>query len=146
MAGWLAQNWFDILSTIGIVGSLLFTAHSSRAETKTRRISNLITLTQNHREIWSALFKNPELERVVGTQSKEPITVQEEILVNLVIQHLQSVFYAVSDKLVLKPEQLRRDIRDFFSLPIPRAVWEKNKVFQNEEFVAFVESERLDKP
>jgi hypothetical protein len=35
---------------------------------------------------------------------------------------------------------LRRDVAQFFSLPIPRAVWEKTKVTQNDDFVAFVES------
>ena len=142
MAAWFAENWFDLLSTFGIVASLLFTAHSLRGETKTRRISNLITLTQNHREIWTELLKHPELGRVLAAQPeirKEPITIQEEILVNLVIQQLHTVFHAMSDKLVLRPEQLRRDIRGFFALPIPRAIWEKNKIFQNEGFVAFVE-------
>jgi len=34
---------------------------------------------------------------------------------------------------------LFRDVRDFFSLPLPRAAWEKYKKFNNREFVRFVE-------
>jgi len=142
MAGWFAENWFNLLSTVGIVSSLVFTAHSLRAETKTRRISNLITLTQNHREIWTELLKHPALARVLASEpaiAKQPVTIQEEIVVNLVIQQLHTVFQAMTDKLVLRPEQLRRDVGDFFSLPIPQAVWQSNKMFQNADFVAFVE-------
>jgi len=45
-----------------------------------------------------------------------------------------------SDTVVVKVEGLRRDIAQFLSLPIPREVWEKIKVLQNDDFVAFVES------
>jgi hypothetical protein len=31
------------------------------------------------------------------------------------------------------------DIRQFFSRPIPRAVWEQTKVFQDHRFIAFVD-------
>lgn len=34
---------------------------------------------------------------------------------------------------------MRRDVAWFFSLPIPKAVWEKLKPLQDEEFVAYVE-------
>jgi hypothetical protein len=58
----------------------------------------------------------------------------------MVIQHLSTVYYAMNDQLVIKVEGIRRDIAQFLSLPIPREVWEKIKVLQNDEFVAFVES------
>ena len=35
---------------------------------------------------------------------------------------------------------LKDDIREFMSLPIPKAVWAKMKDFQDKEFVVFVES------
>lgn len=34
---------------------------------------------------------------------------------------------------------MRWDVAWFFSLPIPKAVWEKLKPLQDEEFVAYVE-------
>ena len=142
MGVWLAENWFTILSAIGIVGGLLFTAVSLRAQTKTQRIGNLLTLTQNHRELWSQLFERPVLARVLDKTpdlEREPITSDEEIFVNLVIQHLNSAHYAISDNLVIKPEGLRRDVWRFFSLPIPQAVWNKSNVLQNEDFADFVE-------
>ena len=34
---------------------------------------------------------------------------------------------------------LARDAGEFFSLPLPHAVWEKTKQFRNPKFVRFVE-------
>jgi hypothetical protein len=45
----------------------------------------------------------------------------------------------MSDQLVVKYVGLRRDIAQFFSLPIPQAVWERMKVFQNDALVRFIE-------
>jgi len=140
---WLATHAFDLLSAIGIVGGLIFTAHSLRSETKTRRIANLLSLTEAHREIWKELLRYPHLARVFEPKadpSKQSITLDEEIFVNLVIQHLGVVFQAMQDELTISPEGLRRDVWSFFSLPIPDAVWNKLKVLQNDRFVAFVES------
>jgi hypothetical protein len=35
--------------------------------------------------------------------------------------------------------ELADDVRGFFSLPLPRAVWEKTKANRNRQFVRFVE-------
>jgi hypothetical protein len=40
----------------------------------------------------------------------------------------------------VKIQGLQKDIRDFFMLPIPKAVWEKIKPFQDGDFIVFVES------
>jgi hypothetical protein len=140
---WISQNWFNLLSAVGIVGGLLFTAHSLRSETKTRRVANLLTITGSHREIWREFLNNPKLARVrdaSANTTKQPVTDAERVFVTFVILHMSSVFYAMSDQLVVKVEGFRRDIAQFFSLPIPREIWEKIKVLQNDDFVAFVES------
>jgi hypothetical protein len=142
MGEWISANWFTGLSAIGIIGSLVFTAVSFRSETKTRRVANLLTLTHNHRELWSELFRNPNLARVLDPTadlSEHPIIRDETIYINLVIQHLGSAYQAMKSGLVIKPEGVSRDVRSFFSLPIPKALWEKMKVFQNDDFVEFVE-------
>ena len=143
---WLRQNWFDFSSVIGIIASLCFTAFSLRSETKTRRIANLLSITANHREIWKEFLNNPKLARVrdaAADTAKQPVTDAERVFVTSVILHTNSVYYAISDKLVIKYERLRQDIAQFFSLPIPREVWEKIRVLQNDDFVAFVESCRI---
>ena len=140
---WILQNWFNLFSTAGIIAGLWFTAFSLRADAKTRRVANLLTITANHREVWQVFLDDQGLARVrdatVDTL-KHPVTEAERVFVTLVILHMSSVFYAMSDQLVIKVEGLRRDIAQFLSLPIPRDVWAKIKVLQNDDFVAFVES------
>ena len=143
IGGWAYQNWFDLLSAVGIVASLWFTAISLRSETKTRQIANLLTITANHREIWKEFSHNPELKRVLDASAdpvKQPVTDLEEMFVMLVIHHVNSVYYAMSGQLVVLYEGLRQDVAEFISLPIPKAVWHKAKPLQNRDFVAFVES------
>ena len=140
---WLANNSFNLLSAVGIIGGLCFTAHSLRSETKTRRVANLLTITANHREVWKVFFSDKGLTRVCDASAdttKQPITDAEQMFVTLVLLHMSSVFYAMSDQLVVKVEGLRRDVAQFLSRPIPSEVWEKIKVLQNDDFVAFVES------
>lgn len=140
---WILHNWFELLSSVGIVGGLLFTGHSLRSETKTRRIANLLSLTKAHRDIWTQEFDHPELARVLDAKAAiraNPVTQREQIFVNLVIQHLSVVFHAMQDELTINAEELRRDVSWFFSLPIPAYVWELLKGFQNDRFREFVES------
>jgi hypothetical protein len=139
---WILQNWFNLFSAIGIIAGLWFTAFSLRSETKTRRVANLLTITANHREIWKEFLNNPKLARVrdaAADTAKQPVTDAERVFVTLVILHINSVYYAMSDQLVVKYEGLRRDIAQFFSLPIPQAVWDRMKVFQNDALVRFIE-------
>ena len=62
---WFGQYWFVLLQGAGIVGGLLFTAVSLRIDTRVRRVGNLISITHEHRDIWTQLYSRPELWRVV---------------------------------------------------------------------------------
>ncbi len=140
---WISQNWFDLFSTAGIIGGLLFTAISLRSETKTRRVANLLTITANYREVWKEFFQWPELVRVIDPLAdvvKQPVTPDEEFFVNMVVSHTSSVYEALKDELVIKQEGLRRDVKSFFSLPVPKAVWQRTKLLQNQDFAAFIDS------
>ena len=139
---WLTQHALALLNAFGIIASLLFTGYSLHSEAKTRRVANLIALTQSHRQVWTELFKNQQLNRVLDAEADtatQTVSRDEMIFVNLVIQHLSIVFQAMRDDLTIPPEGLRRDVWWFFSLPVPQAVWEHVKVLQNDAFVAFVE-------
>jgi hypothetical protein len=143
MTQWFAENWFNLFSAVGIIAGLWFTAFSLRSDVKTRQVANLLTITANHREIWKQLLDNQKLERVCDANadtSKQPITDAERVFVTLVILHVNSVYYAMNGQLVVKYEELRRDISEFFSLPIPAAVWRKTKPLQNHDFADFIES------
>jgi hypothetical protein len=140
---WIADNWVTLLNAVGVVGGLFFTATAVRSATKTQRIANLLALTSNHREVWREFFSNPELARVLDETadiSKAPVTPGEQEFVNMVVLHVSSAYESLKDELMIKQDGLGRDMRSFFSLPIPRAVWAKTKEFQNDDFVNFVDS------
>jgi hypothetical protein len=139
---WLAQNWINLFGSAGIAG-VWFAAISLRDEARARRNANLLAITANHREIWMEYLRNSKLARIrdaAANTVKQPITDAERVFVTAVILHASSVHYAMKDQLVVKLEGVRRDLAQFLSLPIPREIWEKIKVVQNDDFVAFVES------
>ncbi len=141
---WVSDNWFSLIQTLGIIAGLVFTAASFRVDAKTRQISNLLTITGQHREIWKEFYRRPELSRVLEHEpdlEARPLSNDEELFVRLLILHLSSTFEATRDDLYLKPEGLERDVQFFFSLPIPKTVWNKFKVFQNSRFVQFIEQQ-----
>lgn len=143
MGQWLAENWFDLLSAVGIIASLLFTGVSLHSETKTRRVANLLTITGNYCAIWKEFLNQPGLARVLDPAAdlvSKPVTPEEARFVIMVIHHTNTTYYAMHDELLLKPEGLRRDVAQFFSLPIPKAVWTTTKLLQNRDFAAFIDS------
>lgn len=143
MFAWLGDNWFVLLQGAGIIGSLLYTGISLRIDTKVRRVNNQFVIAEQHRAIWTQFYRWPELARILNAASDvthSPITDDEDLFVTLVILHLNSVYYAMKDGMFLKPEGLRKDVASFFSLPIPRAIWERMKSLQDREFVKFVDA------
>jgi len=141
---WASENWFSLIQTLGIIAGLAFTAASLRADTKTRQVSNLLIITGQHREIWKEFYRRPELSRVLEHDpdlEARPLSNDEELFVRLLILHLAGTFEATRDNVYLKPEGLERDVQFFFSLPIPKTVWNKFKVFQNTGFVQFIDQQ-----
>ena len=142
---WMSQHGFDLLSAAGIVSGFLFTSASFRADTRSRRLANLITLTQQHRDLWEETMKNPHLNRVTNPKAElgnKPITHGESQFVVLLILHLHCWFRAIQNSEVRGVEGLSRDMKLFFSLPIPRRVWEEKRAFQDRDFVEFVDKAR----
>lgn len=139
---WLQGNWFTLLQSAGIIGSLLFTAASLRLDAKVRRVGNLLRMTEGHRNIWSELYARPELGRILNPTAdlkNQPVTKLEELFVTFLILHLSGSFRAIREGLFIPTKGLRLDITLFFALPIPRSVWETSKPFYNDDFVRFIE-------
>jgi hypothetical protein len=67
-----------------------------------------------------------------------PVTVAEEEFLNLVMAHFQTSWRIAKVGGIITLGELAADVRGFFSLPLPRAVWEKTKGFRNRRFVKFV--------
>ena len=139
---WIIEHLFDILTATGAIGGLFFTAFTIREDTKARKISNLLAMTESHRDVWQDYLSRPSLRRVTDPSAdlkKKPVRPDEEVFVNRVILHLSSMSEALKEELVVKQEGLRKDVEGFFTLPIPQAVWENSKLVQNKDFVRFVE-------
>lgn len=140
---WILDNWFTLLQSTGIVGSLLFTAYTIRQDNRSQRVANLLTVTQHHRDIWSEAYQRPDLHRVLADSinvDREPVTPAEELFVRLLILHLSGVFLAGDNRELFGIQGLQADVQWFFSLPVPTTVWNKFRRFQDAKFVAFVEA------
>lgn len=138
---WVANHWFELLQTF-LGGGIVFFAYSIRKDTRARRITNLIAINGERREAWEKIYEYPELERVLSKDAnikERPVSTGEELFVTSLILHLNTAYQAMNHGEFITLEGLQRDVQDFFSLPIPRSVWEQNKRLQNSDFVEFVE-------
>lgn len=143
LLNWAGGHWFDFVQTLGIVGGLVYTGRVVRIDAKVRRIQNLFWLTKQHREIWSLVHRHPALARVIDPNSDpnaQQVTPEEELFVTFVILHLSNMYQATLAGFFVTPEGLANDIREFFSLPVPRVVWSKVSRLQDRSFTRFVES------
>ncbi len=121
----------------------MFTAVAVRRETRARRISDFLTLTGHHRELWSDVYRRSDLGRIFHPEIDlvaQPITLSENEFLNLVCVHFQAGWELAKAGSVLKLDILAKDAKWFFSLPLPRTVWEKTKDFRDKRFAHFVES------
>ncbi len=141
-SNWIGHNWFALLQTGAVASGLLLIAIALFFDSRARRVSNLIQLTQEHRDLWERMYLQPDLARILDPDAEpahSAITPAEEMFVIFIILHLSSTYYAMRSGFFQKPHGLHKDIEHFFSLPIPRAVWKKVKVLQDGSFVKFVE-------
>lgn len=141
----LASRSLDLLEAIGIVSSLGFTAASFSREARSRRLTNLLIFTQEHREIWSQLLTRPELARVLQPKlnlSRQPVTDAEALFVTFVIFHLNAVYRAQREGEFSTRQAVAADVHWFFNLPIPKIVWARSIAFAEPDFARFVESAR----
>ena len=139
---WIGEHGKDTLESAGLICSLSFAATSLRTEARERRITNLISLANSHRELWMQMMEKPELARILQPRlnlSKEPISVAEERFVHLIITHLGVTFAAMKSKVLPSLVGLEEDAQNFFSLPIPAKVWQWSRRYQQPDFVSFVE-------
>jgi hypothetical protein len=141
---WLEQNWLNFVQSAGIILGLLLTAFTIRRDTKARRATDLLTLAQHHREIWGELHRRPELQRILAECVDlivAPITPAEEEFLNTVFVHYYTGWLLTKTGVfTMIPKRASvADIRSFFSLPIPKSMWQQTKQNRDPKFVSFVE-------
>jgi hypothetical protein len=143
VSAWFAQHGFDLIQAVCVVGTLLFAAYTFRKGEKAQRIANLIAIKQEYSDVWRTMYDHPELSRVLEKSvdlDKHPVTTQEWLFVKMLVLHLDTVRRAKKIDVFVKLQGLQMDIREFFSLPIPKTVWDSLKVFHDDDFTTFVES------
>lgn len=139
---WITDNGFDLLEAVAIVASLLFTAASFLIDDRSRKIGNLLALTAEHRNIWTALYQRPELARVLDVNvnlREKPVTNQEALFVTFLLLHLSATYRGIKAGMFVTKQALEKDIQWFMSLPVPKAVWDKSKSYLEPDFVAYVD-------
>jgi hypothetical protein len=138
---WLGNNWFSLIQSVGIIAGLFFAAVAVRRETLTRRLSNLLALKAEHRELWERIAQDPKLTRLFSeeTSLQSPISPQEEIFCRQIIVHSATAFSLIKDGTPLDSEALSADIGSFFSRAVPFEAWKRAKHAQSISFIAFVE-------
>jgi hypothetical protein len=136
-------NFSEILQNVGIIATLLLSAYTFWRSEQAQKTSNLIAITGLYRDIWDALDECPSLSRVLlkGVDvEREPPSAEEEAFVSTLIFHMDAAYEAMRVGMFVRLRGLKRDAREFFSLPVPKAVWKKVRPLQNKRLVRFVES------
>lgn len=138
-------NWFNLFQTLGIVASLVFTAMTLRGAARERRMTALLTLQEQHRELWSQLHQRPDLVRVLDVEVDlvgNPLSAAEREFLNTVFVHYCTGWRLAKDHRILALEDLQRDLLDFLSRPVPAQVWKDTVPTRERGFVDFVHQAR----
>jgi hypothetical protein len=126
--GWLEGNWFSAVQSLGIVGGLFFTAVSSRQASRSGRVSNVLALTAQHRDLWSEMHRRPDLGRIFQVEVDfllEPMTPAEEEFLNTVFVHVNAAWELARLGPLVNLKALRSDMGHFLAHPLPRLAWQR---------------------
>lgn len=138
---------YPLLAISGVILALGFSGLALILDVRTRKVGNLIELTREHRRLWERMASKPELARILDPDadlSSKPVTADEEMFVIFLILHLNCTWYGIRSGFFKRLEGLRRDVQQLFTLPVPRAVWERVKELQDKKFVMFIDSCLVD--
>lgn len=92
--------------------------------------------------IWTQIYSHPSLTRILEADidlGTNPVTDEEAIFLNFLIQHLSATYRAMKKGLFKTQQPIQGDIRWFFALPIPKSVWLASRSLLEPDFVEFVE-------
>ena len=140
LLGWVAENWS--LERVGIVVSLFYAGLGSSRAARAIRAEMNFKITEQHHKIWSEIRTSPEwltLKDRTRDLAAHPLTDEEVLCVNFLINHLRSTFYAHRAGIYVQPAALKEDISDFLSYPAIRAAWDELKSNHDLKFVRFVQ-------
>ncbi len=139
----LTKIWVNdpasIVKLILIAIGTLLAIVTIRRNTNSTKVSNLLAITQGHRDIWSKAMDDPDISKILNTEFDiSSITPKQKMFINFIIMHFSASFEAEKKGALIEVEQLKLDARNFFNLPAPNHVWNNNQKFQNKRFRKFV--------
>ncbi len=142
LVAWLSDNWVSLFQTLGICGSLMFTAESLRRDVEAKRVSEYLTLNTQHRRLWGQLHQRPRLAHLLDADRSletRPVTTEERLFLELAFVHFHTGWLVAQKGSLIPLSVLATDAGYFFRLPVPRAVWALVRATHQPEFMAFVE-------
>lgn len=132
----------ELFQTVGVVGGLFYTARAMRLQAKAQIIESRFHQIERQAAIQEALATRPELARIHDPHANlaaEPVSNDELRFVKMMISHLYGSYFAMKNGALNKPDGLELDIKTFFALPIPKAIWRQLRVYQDKDFRHWVE-------
>jgi len=147
ISAFVEANWFNLVQSAGIVASLLFAGVTLRRESRSRKMTALLALDEQHRDLWSELHRRPDLGRILADEVDlvgSPITTSEAEFLNTVFVHFCTGWRLAAEHHVFSEDDLRRDIVGFLARPIPLQVWERTTGIREKRFLEFVEEARAE--
>jgi len=136
----LQQHLFDIIQTIFLVLGFYLAAKSYQDDDRSRQVGHLLQLGESYRKIKETLIEKPELASIFNTKKDaSKITTIERNYIQQVIMQMYSVYIATKLGQFDSFEGIENDIRRYLSFPLPNQVWEEVKIFQDREFVAYID-------
>lgn len=141
------QKYFlPLFQTSGIVFSIWIGIYNIRRAVRLEKLRSLSDMTKSNRDILTFYISNQEkLSRVFANTliidlDIEPVSIQEKIYINILILHFNVIFNSLENNVSSEIEKLEIDIGGFLILPLPNAVWNQAKIYQNGNFVKFVDN------
>ena len=62
---WVGDNWFNVVQTAGIIGSLLMATAAANREARAKETENILALSEHHRNLWIVIAQRPEFPNVI---------------------------------------------------------------------------------
>ena len=131
LAGLKLQNdpitTFQVLQIcILVVGATLTVLQLGRTA-RSARATNLLTITKNHREIWTFALDHPDtfelMDPEIPFSGIENLSNDQRQFVNFLLLHMASAHALVKGRLLSRNRSARRDVGGVLALPAFRAIW-----------------------
>lgn len=137
MPEFLRDNWFDLFQSIFIIASFMLAAMAWRSDKISRKSDTHLKVGESYKGLWDAFLENEEFRRITDPTvdlKENPVTEAERVLVRQLIVHLHGVFVAQKLNQIETVEGMDADVKNFYSKPIPKAVWRSVRSRQNADF------------